>query len=51
MIDIGLLRTTLLETGNWSATWQRPDRSHPNSIVLKGSVFNYSGIPVYLGRD
>src|ERR1700751_3244215 len=44
VIDIGLLRTTLLETGNRV----RKDLSNgrivrvPNSAVLKGSVFNYS---------
>ena len=44
VIDIGLLRTTLMETG----TWVRMDLYNgrivrvPNSAVLKGSVFNYS---------
>lgn len=48
VIDIGLLRTTLLETGNWV----RKDLYNgrivrvPNSALLKGSVFNYSqGFP------
>jgi small-conductance mechanosensitive channel len=44
VIDIGLLRTTLMETGNWV----RKDLYNgrlvriPNSTVLKGTVFNYS---------
>lgn len=44
VIDIGLLRTTLMETGNWVS----PDVYNgrlvriPNSTVLKASVFNYS---------
>src|ERR1700723_2763893 len=44
VIDIGLLRTTLLETGNWVGKDLYNGRivRIPNSIVLKGSVFNYS---------
>src|SRR5580692_9580100 len=44
VIDIGLLRTTLLETGNWvSGDLYNGRIVHiPNSAVLKGSVFNYS---------
>jgi small-conductance mechanosensitive channel len=44
VIDIGLLRTTLLETGNWVSGDLYNGRivRIPNSIVLKGSVFNYS---------
>src|SRR6202035_4697606 len=44
VIDIGLLRTTLLETGNWVSRDLYNGRIArvPNSIVLRGSVFNYS---------
>src|SRR6201995_1861776 len=44
VIDIGLLRTTLLETGNWVSKDLYNGRivRVPNSAVLKGSVFNYS---------
>src|ERR1700760_2197687 len=44
VIDIGLLRTTLLETGNWVSGDLFNGRivRIPNSAVLKGSVFNYS---------
>jgi small-conductance mechanosensitive channel len=44
VIDIGLLRTTLLETGNWVSRDLYNGRivRIPNSVVLKGSVFNYS---------
>jgi hypothetical protein len=44
VIDIGLLRTTLMETGNWVGRDLYSGRivRVPNSIVLKGSVFNYS---------
>jgi small-conductance mechanosensitive channel len=48
VIDIGLLRTTLLETGNWVSRDLYNGRivRIPNSTVLKGSVFNYSqGFP------
>src|SRR5271156_5075463 len=44
VIDIGLLRTTLLETGNW-VSWDLYNGRIvriPNSAVLKGVVFNYS---------
>src|SRR6202166_1455445 len=44
VIDIGLLRTTLMETGNWVSRDLYNGRIAriPNSTVLKGSVFNYS---------
>lgn len=44
VIDIGLLRTTLMETGNWVSKDLYNGRIAriPNSAVLKGSVFNYS---------
>src|ERR1700720_2158520 len=44
VIDIGLLRTTLMETGNWVSQDLYNGRIAriPNSIVLRGSVFNYS---------
>jgi small-conductance mechanosensitive channel len=44
VIDIGLLRTTLMETGNWVSKDLYNGRlvRIPNSTVLKGSVFNYS---------
>src|SRR5580658_495410 len=44
VIDIGLLRTTLMETGNWVGRDLYSGRivRIPNSAVLKGSVFNYS---------
>ena len=44
VVDIGLLRTTLMETGNWVSTDLYDGRivRIPNSTVLKGSVFNYS---------
>jgi small-conductance mechanosensitive channel len=44
VIDIGLLRTTLLETGNWVSGDLYNGRivRIPNSTVLKGIVFNYS---------
>lgn len=44
VIDIGLLRTTLMETGNWVNLDLYNGRivRIPNSAVLKGSVFNYS---------
>ena len=44
VIDIGLLRTTLMETGNWVSMDLYNGRivRIPNSTVLKGSVFNYS---------
>src|ERR1700759_3405214 len=48
VIDIGLLRTTLLETGNWVSRDLYNGRivRIPNSTILKGSVFNYSqGFP------
>jgi small-conductance mechanosensitive channel len=44
VIDIGLFRTTLMETGNWV----RKDLYNgrivriPNSVILRSSVFNYS---------
>ncbi|MGB9403223.1 MAG: mechanosensitive ion channel family protein [Candidatus Acidiferrales bacterium] len=44
VIDIGLLRTTLMETGDWVSKDLYNGRivRIPNSTVLKGSVFNYS---------
>src|ERR1700677_361831 len=44
VIDIGLLRTTLLEAGTWVSGDLYNGRivRIPNSAVLKGSVFNYS---------
>jgi small-conductance mechanosensitive channel len=44
VIDIGLLRTTLLETENWVSRDLYNGRivRIPNSTVLRGSVFNYS---------
>ncbi|MBV9269123.1 MAG: mechanosensitive ion channel, partial [Acidobacteriaceae bacterium] len=44
VVDLGLLRTTLLETGNWT------DKGHPtgrrvtfiNSFAIKGQYFNFS---------
>src|SRR6202451_806128 len=44
VIDIGLLRTTLMETGNWVSRDLYNGRIAriPNSIVLRGAVFNYS---------
>ena len=44
VIDIGLIRTTLMETGNWVNSDRYNGRivRIPNSAVLKGSVFNYS---------
>jgi small-conductance mechanosensitive channel len=44
VIDIGLLRTTLMETGRWVSGDLYNGRivRIPNSVVLKGSVFNYS---------
>src|ERR1700685_2415207 len=44
VIDIGLLRTTLMETGNWVSKDLYNGRIAriPNSAVLKESVFNYS---------
>src|SRR5580700_9927010 len=44
VIDIGLLRTTVMETGSWVSKDLYNGRivRIPNSTVLKGSVFNYS---------
>ena len=44
VMDIGLLRTTLMETGSWVSGDLYNGRivRIPNSGVLKGSVFNYS---------
>jgi small-conductance mechanosensitive channel len=44
VIDIGLLRTTMMETGNWVSRDLYNGRivRIPNSAVLKGPVFNYS---------
>src|ERR1700692_1930870 len=44
VIDIGLLRTTLMETGSWVSgdLYNGRIARIPNSTVLKGIVFNYS---------
>jgi small-conductance mechanosensitive channel len=44
VIDIGLLRTTLMEVGSWVSRDMYNGRivRIPNSTVLKGTVFNYS---------
>jgi small-conductance mechanosensitive channel len=44
VIDIGLLRTTMMETGSWVSKDLYNGRIVliPNSTVLKASVFNYS---------
>jgi small-conductance mechanosensitive channel len=44
VLDIGLLRTTVMEIGNWVSRDLYSGRvvRIPNSVVLKGSVFNYS---------
>ena len=44
VIDIGLLRTTVMETGNWVSKDLYNGRivRVPNSIVLKVPIFNYS---------
>ena len=44
VIDIGLLRTTLMETGNWVSKDLYNGRivRIPNNIVMKAAVFNYS---------
>jgi small-conductance mechanosensitive channel len=44
VIDIGLLRTTLMETGNWVSKDRYNGRIAriPNNAVLKSPVFNYS---------
>ena len=44
VIDIGLLRTTLMETGDWVSgdLYNGRIARIPNSAVLKGPVFNYS---------
>ncbi|MGA8503185.1 MAG: mechanosensitive ion channel domain-containing protein [Candidatus Sulfotelmatobacter sp.] len=44
VVDIGLLRTTLMETGSWVSRDFYNGRivRVPNSTVLRGSVFNYS---------
>jgi small-conductance mechanosensitive channel len=44
VLDISMLRTTLMEIGNWVSGDLYSGRivQIPNSIVLKGQVFNYS---------
>jgi small-conductance mechanosensitive channel len=44
VIDVGLLRTMIMETGNWVAQDRYNGRIAriPNNAVLKGPVFNYS---------
>ena len=54
VIDIGLLRTTLIEVGNWvsSDLYSWPDRSPPQQHGLERIRFQLlARIPVYLGRD
>ena len=63
VIDIGVLRTTLMETGQWVKADLYNGRivRVANSIVFKGPVFNYSGdfpflwdeitVPVKYGSD
>jgi len=54
VIDIGLLRTTLMETGNWVSRDLYNGRivRIPNSTVLNRVRFQLlARIPVYLGRD
>jgi len=53
VIDIGVLRTTLMELGEWVKGDQYTGRivRIANSFVFKEPVFNYSSdFPVYLGR-
>lgn len=48
VIDVSILRTTLMEMGNWVNRDLHNGRIAriPNSIVLKGQIFNYSqGFP------
>ncbi len=44
VIDVSLMRTTLVETGGWVSNDLYNGRvvRIPNSVVLKGTVFNYS---------
>jgi small-conductance mechanosensitive channel len=44
VLDISVMRTTLMETGNWVSGDLYSGRivRIPNSVVLKGLVFNYS---------
>jgi len=44
VVDISMMRTTVLETGNWVSGDLYSGRvvRIPNSVVLKGLVFNYS---------
>src|SRR5215467_1420378 len=44
VVDISVMRTTLMETGNWVSgdLYNGRIARIPNSAVLKGSVFNYS---------
>jgi small-conductance mechanosensitive channel len=44
VVDVAILRTTIMETGNWVRGDLYNGRiiSIPNSFVLKGPVFNYS---------
>lgn len=44
VVDISIMRTTVLETGNWVSGDLYSGRlvRIPNSVVLKGLVFNYS---------
>lgn len=63
VIDIGVLRTTLMEIGDWvdGDLYNGRIVSVPNSFVFKGPVFNYSGtfpflwdevrVPIKYGSD
>src|SRR5215813_124990 len=44
VVDISVMRTTLMETGNWVSgdLYNGRIARIPNSAVLKGQVFNYS---------
>lgn len=53
VIDIQLLRTTLLEVNNWLGVDQPTGRVIliPNNFVFKSKVFNYSHIHPYIWRS
>ncbi len=53
VIDVGLLRTTLMECGDWIKGDLYNGRvvRVANSFVFKEPVFNYSGEFLFLGRD
>lgn len=53
VVDIQLLRTTLLEVGNWMDSDEATGRTIviPNNFIFKSQVFNYShGHPYIWGR-